>query len=80
VIVESPRGKIWAIAIVTERIKPLRIQDKIVHVVGLPWHFGWRWPEDGSGGDSANLLTPCVGDPNTVIPSTKVFLLDIKKM
>jgi len=79
VIVKSPRGKVWAIAIVTERIKPLNILGKTVHVVGLPWHFGWSWPKDGSGGDSANLLTPDVGDPNTVIPETKVFMVNIEK-
>ncbi len=79
VIVKSPRGELWAIAIVTERIKPLKVLGKTVHVVGLPWHFGWQWPKDGSGGDSANLLTPDVGDPNTTIPETKVFMVNIEK-
>ena len=41
---------------------------------------GWRYPEDGSGGDAANLLTPFVGDPNTLIPESKAFLVDIEKI
>lgn len=80
VIVSSCRGKIWAIAIVTPRIKPLKVMGKTVHFVGLPWHYGWRWPEDGRGGDNANLLTPSVGDANTLCPSTKVFMVNIEKI
>ncbi len=79
VIVSSPRGRIWAIAIVTDRFRPLKVAGQTIHQVGLPWHFGWRFPEDGSGGDSANLLTPTVGDPNTMIPETKVFTVNVEK-
>jgi formate dehydrogenase major subunit len=75
--VESLRGKVWAMAIVTKRIKPFTIQGQTVHQVGLPWHFGWRQPENG--GDSANLLTPSVGDPNTGIPETKAFMVNVRK-
>jgi formate dehydrogenase major subunit len=77
VIVESVRGSIWAKAIVTKRIKPFSIQGTVVHQVGLPWHFGWTWPKDG--GDSANILTPSVGDPNTGIPETKAFMVNVRK-
>ncbi len=79
VIVSSARGKVWAIAIVTERFKPLKVMGMTLHQVGLPWHFGWRFPEDGSGGDSANLLTPTIGDANTMIPETKAFMVNIEK-
>jgi len=75
----SPRGKVWAIAIVTSRIKPLKVMGHTCHIVGLPWHYGWRWPEDGSGGDSANLLTPPTYDPNTMIQETKCFAVNIVK-
>jgi len=76
-IVESPRGKIEAVAIVTKRIQPFKIGDQEVHLVGFPWHYGWVWPPDG--GDSANLLTPAVGDPNTRIPETKAFMVNVSK-
>jgi len=81
----SIRGVVTAIAQVTARYKPMEIMvdgvtKKKVHQVGLPWHFGWKMPEDGSGGDSANMLTPNVGDANTMIPETKAFMVDISKL
>jgi len=79
VILESVRGKLWAVAIVTARFKPFKVLGNTVHQVGIPWHFGWQFPEDGSGGDAANLLTPSVGDPNTGIPETKAFMVNVRK-
>jgi len=79
VIVESARGRLWAVAIVTARFKPFKVMDQTIHQIGLPWHFGWQMPHDGSGGDSANLLTPSVGDPNTGIPETKAFMANVRK-
>ena len=77
VIVESPRGMLEAVAIVTKRFKPFKIQGNEIHEVGIPWHFGWVWPAEG--GDSANLLTPSVGDPNTRIPESKAFMVNVRK-
>lgn len=77
VILENPRGQLWAIAIVTKRFKPYEVMGNTVHVIGIPWHYGWVWPKDG--GDSANLLTPAVGDPNTFIPESKAFMVNVKK-
>ena len=77
VILENPRGQLWAIAIVTKRFKPFEVMGNPVHVIGIPWHFGWVWPKDG--GDAANLLTPAVGDPNTGIPESKAFMVNVKK-
>jgi len=79
VIVSSVRGKVWAIAMVTERFKPFKIMDRTIHQVGLPFHFGWQYPEDGSSGDSSNLLSPTIGDANTHIPETKAFMVNIEK-
>ena len=74
---DNQRGKLWAIAIVTKRFKPFVVQGQIIHEVGIPWHFGWRFPKDG--GDAANLLAPSVGDPNTGIPETKAFMVNVRK-
>ena len=79
VTLESVRGTTWAIAIVTPRLKPFTVMGNTVHQVGIPWHFGWQYPENGEGGDSANLLTPSVGDPNTGIPETKAFMVNVRK-
>ena len=77
VIVESARGRVKAVAVVTIRFRPFKIQGKTVHEVGLPWHYGWVYPKNG--GDSANILTPSTGDPNTRIPETKAFMVNVRK-
>lgn len=77
VVLESIRGKVQVVALVTPRLKPMKIMGETAHTVGIPWQFGWG---QGVGkGDSANLLTPSVGDPNTGIPETKVFLVNVRK-
>lgn len=78
VIVESARGKVEAVAVVTIRLRPFQIGGNTVHQIGLPWHYGWVHPKDG--GDSANLLTPSAGDPNTRIPETKAFMVNVRKV
>jgi len=78
VIVESARGKVEAVAIVTVRFRPFNIEGNVVHQVGLPYHYGWVYPKNG--GDSANLLTPSAGDPNTRIPDTKAFMVNVRKI
>jgi len=78
--VKSGRGEVTAIASVTTRFKPFKVMGSTVHQVGLPWCFGWQYPEDGSGGDSANLLTPTIGDANTMIPETKAFMVGLEKV
>ncbi len=77
VIVESARGKVEAVAMVTRRFQPFNIAGSTIHQVGLPWCFGWVTPKDG--GDSSNLLTPSIGDPNTLIPETKAFMVNVRK-
>jgi formate dehydrogenase major subunit len=77
VVVESARGQVEAVAIVTIRFRPFKVQGHEIHQVGLPWHFGWVHPKNG--GDSANLLTPSTGDPNTRIPETKAFMVNVRK-
>jgi len=79
VIVSSGRGEVKAVALVSERFKPFKVENTTVHQVGLPWHYGWQFPEDGSGYDSVNLLTPNVGDANTMIPESKAFMVNVRK-
>jgi len=78
VMVTSPRGKIEAVAIVTKRWKPFKVAGQTIHEIGLPWCYGWLIPKDG--GESANLLTPTIGDANTAIPEYKVFLANVEKL
>jgi formate dehydrogenase major subunit len=76
--VSSPRAALEATAIVTKRLQPFNIAGAVVHQVGLPWHYGWRMPTNGLE-ESANLLTPATGDPNTRIPETKAFMVNVAK-
>jgi len=74
--VVSMRGKVQAVAMVTVRIKPFQVMGKTVHLVGMPFAFGWTKPKCG---DAVNRLTTSVGDPNTTIPEYKACLVNLKK-
>jgi formate dehydrogenase major subunit len=76
VIVESIRGKVEAIAMVTVRMRPLKVHGRIIHEIGMPFCFGWTTP---GVGDSTNRLTPFVADPNTTIPEVKACCVNIRK-
>jgi len=76
-IVNSARGQVEAVAIVTGRFKPFLIAGQTIHQVGLPWCYGWFTPPDG--GDNSNLLTPTIGDANTMIPESKAFMVNVEK-
>jgi formate dehydrogenase major subunit len=77
--VSSPRGALQCTAVVTKRFQPFKIAGADVHQVGIPWHFGWVKPVSGLE-ESANLLTPATGDPNTRIPETKAFMVNVAKI
>jgi formate dehydrogenase-N alpha subunit len=73
--VTTIRGHVDVRAVVTSRVKPFDIDGRTVHEVGLPYHFGYM----GLGtGAIANVLTPHVGDGNTMIPEYKAFLCDVE--
>jgi formate dehydrogenase major subunit len=73
--ISSPRADILARATVTDRIKPLRIDGRVVHQVALPWHWGFGGPVKG---DSANDINVLSGDPNTSIQESKAFVCDVR--
>jgi formate dehydrogenase major subunit len=78
VLVSSPRGKLEAIAMVTKRWAPFKVAGQTIHEVGMTFHYGWLIPKNG--GESANLLTPTIGDANTAIPEYKAFLVNVEKL
>jgi formate dehydrogenase major subunit len=77
--VSSVRGEAPCVAMVTKRFKPFTVEGKTVHQVGMPFNYGWLFPEDGSGGDSTNRLTPTAGDANTFCPEYKAFMVNVEK-
>ena len=74
--ISSPRGRIRAKALVTRRMRPFTIEGKVVHQVGMPWHWGY---EGISKGDVVNELTALVGDPNVSIHEGKTFVCNVEK-
>jgi formate dehydrogenase major subunit len=76
VIIRCARGEIKAVAMVTRRLQPLAVNGRKIHQIALPWHWGYMGL---SKGDSANMLTPRVCDPNTMIPEFRAFLCDVSK-
>ena len=76
VIVESARGRVEAIAMVTVRIRPFKVMGKTVHLIGMPFAYGWTTPKCG---DSTNRLTIVACDPNTTIPEAKACCVNIRK-
>jgi formate dehydrogenase major subunit len=67
-VVETARGEIEARAKVTERMRPLRIADRVIHQIALPYHWGYTGLVTG---DQPNDLLHLSGDPNTTIETAK---------
>jgi formate dehydrogenase major subunit len=75
--VSSKRGFVVCKAYVTKRIKPLMVDSKPTHVIGIPIH--WGFTGQARKGYGANTLTPSVGDANTQTPEFKAFLVNVEK-
>jgi formate dehydrogenase major subunit len=71
VSITTPRGSIEARALVTPRMQPLMIQGRIVHQVGLPYHFGGRGLVRG---DVVNDLVAISEEPNVRIMESKALV------
>ncbi|SEJ30255.1 formate dehydrogenase major subunit [Propionispira arboris] len=79
----SIRGTLKVKAFVTPRLQPYTIDGKKVHVVGMPWNYGFIGIDplaDGNLVQIANMLTPAVGDPNTRIPEYKSFKVNVRRI
>jgi formate dehydrogenase major subunit len=59
---------------VTERLRPLRVQDRLVHQVWVPYHWGYMGLVTG---DAANDLFGVALDPNVLIQESKVTTCDV---
>jgi formate dehydrogenase major subunit len=76
--VRSKRGYIDAVAVVTKRLRPLTIDGRTVHQVGIPIHWGFTGVAKKA--HLTNTLTPFVGDGNTQTPEFKSFLVNVEKI
>jgi formate dehydrogenase major subunit len=71
----TSRTAIEARVMVTDRLRPLRVQDRIVHQIWVPYHWGYTGLVTG---DAANDLFGIVLDPNVLIQESKVTTCDIR--
>jgi formate dehydrogenase major subunit len=56
-------------------MQPVRAGGKLIHQIGLPYHWGTR---GRTKGDSANDAFPLVLDPNVFIEEVKAATCDIR--
>ena len=68
------RGAIEARALVSRRIRPMHLNGKVVHQIGLPYHFGSAGPVRGG---AANDLLSISGEPNVTIMEAKALTCNI---
>ena len=71
----TERAEIEARALVSPRMKPLRMGDRTVHQVALPFHWSYGGIVQG---DAANDLIPLSGDPNVAIQESKASVCDVR--
>ncbi|VBA61973.1 Formate dehydrogenase 2 subunit alpha (cytochrome c-553) [Mycobacterium attenuatum] len=71
----TSRTAVDARVLVTERMKPLRIEDLVVQQIWMPYHFGYTGLVDG---DVVNDLLGVVLDPNVFIQESKVCTCDVR--
>ena len=76
--VSSKRGHIEAVAVVTKRIRPLKVNNQTVHQIGIPLHWGFTGIT--RHGYLTNTLVPFLGDGNTQTPESKSFLVNVEKV
>ena len=73
--VVTSRTAVETRVLVTDRMTPLRVQDRVVHQIWMPYHWGSVGVVDG---DVVNDLFGIALDPNVLIQETKVATCDIR--
>jgi formate dehydrogenase major subunit len=75
--VSSARGALEVKALVTPRMKALKIGDQEVTVVWMPYNWGFQGL---STGPSVNHLTIDAADPGAGTPESKACLVNVVKV
>ena len=74
-IISTPRGEIEARAMVTRRMRPLRVGGRVVPQIGLPFHWGFQGKSKGSiTTDLAHMAL----EPNVSIEEAKAFTCNVR--
>jgi formate dehydrogenase major subunit len=74
-IISTPRGEIEGRALVTRRMRPLYMSGRVVHQIGLPFHWGFQGKSTGS---ITNDLAHMVLEPNVSIEEAKAFTCNVR--
>ncbi len=74
--VTTARGAIEARALVTSRMRPIAVQGRTLHQVGLPYHFGGRGLVTG---DVVNDLVAISEEPNVRIMEAKALVCRVER-
>jgi formate dehydrogenase major subunit len=74
VTISTPRGSVVARALVTARLRPLIVEGRTVHQVGLPYHWGYRGLVKG---DVVNDLLAISEEPTVRIFESKALVCRI---
>jgi formate dehydrogenase major subunit len=74
-VIETARGEIEARAKVTPRMRPLKVDGRVVHQIALPWHWGFTGDVQG---DITNDLGALSGEPNVSIQESKAFSCNVR--
>jgi formate dehydrogenase major subunit len=72
--ISTPRALVEARVMVTTRMRPVRIDGRTVHQVGLPYHWGYRGQVTG---DIVNDLLVISEEPNVRIMETKALVCNV---
>lgn len=70
----TARSSIQARALVTTRVRPIHFDGRVVHQVGLPYHWGYKVLVKG---DVVNDLIAISQEPNVRIMETKALLCNV---
>jgi formate dehydrogenase major subunit len=73
--IRTARGRIEARAMVTRRLRPFIIEGRVVHQIGLPFHWAFAGEIVGS---NANDLTALLADPNVSMHDCKAFACQVE--
>ena len=72
--IQTARGRIEARAMVTRRLRPFPVEGRVVHQIGLPFHWAFAGESVGS---NANDLTALLADPNVSMHESKAFACQV---
>jgi len=73
--ISTPRASVQARVLITRRMRPVWIDGRRIHQVGLPYHWGYKGKVKG---DVVNDLVAISEEPNVRIMETKALVCNVR--